>query len=116
MNLLLAAALALGSPGGLTVSAPAEVHVDAWIPVSGTVRVEPGERRPVRLEERVADRWYVMERARARPSGRYRLVQRSGPIPQVRTFRVVAPRAGGLTRLASGPFEVEMFIGVPGAS
>lgn len=116
MNLLVAAALVLSAPGGITVTAPDEVHVDGWIPVSGTVRVEPGERRPVRLEEQVGDRWHVMERTRARRDGRFALTQRSGPIPQVRTFRVVAPPSGALARVASRPFDVRMYVDIPEAS
>jgi hypothetical protein len=116
MNLLLAAVLALAAPGGITVSAPAEVHVDAWIPVKGTVRVEPGERRRVRLEESVVGRWHVVERTRATRGGRYDLVERAGFSPQVRTFRVVAPRTDGLRRLVSREFDVRISVDVPGTS
>lgn len=112
MTPLLTAALALTVPA-ITVEAPAEVHVDAWIPVEGTVRVEPGEHRPVQLQEIVAGRWYVVERARATRGGRYELVERSGFTPQERTFRVVAPRTDGLRRLVSREFDVRMYVDVP---
>lgn len=114
MNLLLAAALALAAPGGISVSVPERVHVDAFIPVEGTVRVEPGERRVVRLEEVVAGRWYVVERTRATRSGRYALLERSGFTPQERTFRMVAPRTKRLPRAVSRVFDVQMYIDVPG--
>lgn len=95
----------------LTVSAPDEVHVDQFIPVTGTVRADPGERRVVRLEERVGDTWFVMERDRSNRHGRFELVLRSGPAPQTRTLRVVAPRTETRRRAASGPFAVRVYAG-----
>ena len=116
MNLLLAAALALAAPGGITVTAPERVHVDAFIPVEGTVRVAAGERRVVRLQEIVAGRWYVVGRTRSTRAGRYELLERSGFTPQERTFRMVAPRDGRLPRAVSRVFVVEMYVDVPGTT
>ena len=105
--------LALAGHAGITVSPPGEAHVDAWIRVPGTVRIEPGERRPVRLQERTDGEWHVMDRARSRRAGRFVLVMRSGPIPHERTLRVVAPRAGALPRAATRPFRVGVHVDVP---
>lgn len=116
MNLLVAAALTLAAPGGITVTVPERVHVDAFIPVEGTVRVEAGERRGVRLEELVVGRWYVVERTRSTRTGRYDLLERSGFTPQDRTFRMVAPRTGRLPRAVSRVFDVEMYVDVPGTT
>ena len=116
MNLLLTAALALAAPGCITVTAPERVHVDAFIPVKGTVQVEAGERRVVRLEEIVAGRWYVVERTRSTRHGRYELLERSGFTPQERTFRMVAPRTDRLPRAVSRVFDVEMYVDVPGTA
>ena len=113
MNLLLAAALALAAPGGITVTAPERVHVDAFIPVEGTVRVAAGERRGVRLQEVVAGKWYVVGRTRSTRAGRYELLERSGFTPQERTFRMVAPRTDRLPRAVSRVFVVEMYVDVP---
>ncbi len=114
MNLLLALALTLAAPGGITVTVPERVHVDAFIPVEGRVHVVPGERRLVRLEEVVAGRWHVVERTRSTRAGRYALLERSGFTPRERTFRMVAPRAGRLPRAVSRVFEVQMYVSVPG--
>ena len=114
MNLLLVAALVLAAPGGITVTVPERVHVDAFIPVEGTVRVVPGERRGVRLEEIVAGRWHVVERTRSTRAGRYSLLERSGFTPRSRTFRMVAPRTNRLPRAVSRVFDVQMYIDVPG--